>query len=136
MAGCRGRSAESLPDPPTHFADPAGDAWAKTRSWCWVKDAPLFAWADFCRNVPDHGPLFAGMTTETNQAMLPYYDRMPVLLVQSENERWLHGSVSGVIECPFRKPTAADRIAIAHTADRWRSGVVPHLATRTQMALI
>jgi putative SOS response-associated peptidase YedK len=59
-----------------------------------VKDEPLVAWAGFCRNLPDVGPVFAGMTMTVNDAVMPYNDRKPVLLGRHEYERWLHGSIS------------------------------------------
>jgi putative SOS response-associated peptidase YedK len=122
--------------PLTHFANPAGDQGAKTRSWFSVKDEPLVAWAGFCRNLPDVGPVFAGMTTAANDAVVPYNDRMPVLLARGEYERWLHGSIADVIEFQFRPPMVADRVAVVHTDDRWRSGEVPHFAALLQKALL
>jgi putative SOS response-associated peptidase YedK len=67
---------------------------------------------------------------------MPYNDRMPVLLAKSEYERWLHGSISDVIEFQFRKPMVADRIAVTHTEDRWRSGAIPDFTATSQMALL
>ena len=122
--------------PLTHFANPAGDAGAKTRSWFSVKDQPLVAWAGFCRNLPDVGPVFAGMTMAANDTVMPYNDRMPVLLSHDEYERWLHGSISDVIEFQFRAPMAADRIEVIHTDDRWRSGSAPDFAALSQAALL
>jgi putative SOS response-associated peptidase YedK len=121
--------------PLTHFANPAGDQGSKTRSWFSVKDQPLVAWAGFCRNLPDVGPVFAGMTTAANDAVMPHNDRMPVLLGRGEYERWLHGSIGDVIEFQFRPPMPADRIEVMHTEDRWRSGEVPDFAARSQKAL-
>jgi len=121
--------------PLTHFANPAGDQGSKTRSWFSVKDEPLVAWAGFCRNLPDVGPVFAGMTTAANDTVMPYNDRMPVLLGRGEYERWLHGSIGDVIEFQFRPSLAADRIEVMHTEDRWRSGEVPDFAARLQTAL-
>jgi len=122
--------------PLTHFAAPAGEAGSKTRSWCSVKGEPLVAWAGFCRNLPEVGPVFAGMTMTASDAVMPYNDRMPVLLGQDEYARWLHGSISDVIEFQFRPPTAADRIEIMHTDDRWQSGSAPDFAALSQAALL
>lgn len=122
--------------PLTHFANPAGDPGAKSRSWFSVKGGPLVAWAGFCRNLPDVGPVFAGMTMAASDAVMTYNDRMPVLLGQDEYARWLHGSISDVIEFQFRLPMAADRISVIHTDDRWRSGAVPDFAAVAQIALI
>ncbi|WP_066807107.1 SOS response-associated peptidase family protein [Sphingomonas asaccharolytica] len=122
--------------PLTHFANPAGDQGSKTRSWFSVKGEPLVAWAGFCRNLPDVGPVFAGMTMTASDAVMPYNDRMPVLLGQGEYARWLHGSISDVIEFQFRAPMAAERIEVTHTDDRWRSGDVPEFAAAGQIALL
>jgi putative SOS response-associated peptidase YedK len=122
--------------PLTHFANPAGDQGSKTRSWFSVKGEPLVAWAGFCRNLPDIGPVFAGMTMAASDAVMPYNDRMPVLLARREYERWLHGSIAEVIEFQFRPPMAADRIEVTHTDDRWRSGEVPEFAAHSQKVLL
>lgn len=122
--------------PLTHFANPAGTQGSKTRSWFSVKDEPLVVWAGFCRNLPDVGPVFAGMTMPANDAVMPYNDRMPVLLGQHEYERWLHGSISDVIEFQFRPPIAVDRMTVTHTEDRWRSGAVPEFLAMAQGVLI
>jgi putative SOS response-associated peptidase YedK len=122
--------------PLTHFANPAGAAGAKTRSWFSVKDEPLVAWAGFCRNMPDVGPVFAGMTTTANEAVMPFNDRMPVLLGPEEHSRWLHGSIRDVIEFQFRPPMAAACLDVLHSDDRWRSGTVPDFNARAQIALL
>jgi putative SOS response-associated peptidase YedK len=122
--------------PLTHFANPAGDVGSKTRTWFSVRDEPLVAWAGFCRNLPEIGPVFAGMTMTANKAVAPYNDRMPALLGRQEYERWLHGSIKDVIEIQFRAPIAVDRIEVRPTGDRWRSGVVPNFAATSQATLL
>lgn len=122
--------------PLTHFANPDGDKGAKTRSWFSLNDAPLTAWAGFCRNTPEFGPVFAGMTMTANDAVMPYNDRMPVLLSQDDYARWLHGGIEDVIAFQFRPPIADDRIVILHTEDRWRSGTVPGFVAHAQIALL
>jgi putative SOS response-associated peptidase YedK len=76
------------------------------------------------------------MTMTASDAVMPYNDRMPVLLAQSEYQRWLHGSISDVIEFQFRAPIAPDRIETLHTNDRWREGGLPNFVSLTQGALI
>jgi len=122
--------------PLTHFAAPAGEPGSKTRSWFSWKGEPLVAWAGFCRKLPGVGPVFAGMTMTASDAVMPYNDRMPVLLEQSEYSRWLHGSISDVIEFQFRPPMAAERVEVMHTDDRWRSGSVPDFWALSQIVLI
>ncbi len=119
----------------THFANPSGDPGAKTRSWFSRKDAPLMAWAGFCRSTPEFGPVFAGMTMTANEAVMPYNDRMPVLLASDEFDRWLRGSIRDVIDFQFREPVAADRMNVVHTQDRWKSGKLPP-SMQPQMAFL
>lgn len=111
--------------PITHFGNPDGDVGAKTRTWFSIRDQPIMAWAGFCRNIPDVGPCYAGMTMEANAAIPPANDRMPVLLEPHEHDRWLHGSIQDVIGFQFRPPIAADRMDVIHTDDAWRGGGPP-----------
>lgn len=111
--------------PMTHFANPDGDLGAKTRTWFSIEGQPIMAWAGFCRNIPDVGPCYAGMTTEANAAIPPTNDRMPVLLEPGEHERWLRGSIEDVIGFQFRPPFAPERMVILRTGDAWRNGGPP-----------
>jgi len=111
--------------PLTHFANPDGDPGMKTRTWFSVDKEPLVAWAGFCRNTPAFGPVYAGMTMTANARILPYNDRMPVLLDRHEYEQWLHGGAEDVIRFQYRPPFPAERIVIEHSDDRWRSGKLP-----------
>lgn len=111
--------------PITHFANPDGTPGGKTRTWFSLKDRPIAAWAGFCRNLPDVGPVYAGMTMPANEAIPPTNDRMPVLLAPHEYERWLHGSIRDVIDFQFRPPVAADQMLVERTDDPWRSHGLP-----------
>lgn len=111
--------------PITHFANPDGLDGAKTRTWFSVKDQPIMAWAGFCRNIPDVGPVYAGMTMTANTAVLPTNDRMPALLDPDEYDRWLNGSIKDVIGFQYRKPFSPQRMIRTETEDRWRSGKLP-----------
>jgi putative SOS response-associated peptidase YedK len=113
----------------THFANPNGEPRAKTRSWFSVHDAPILAWAGFCRNTPEFGPVYAGMTMEANAAIPPTNDRMPVLLEPHEYDRWLHCPIQDVIWFQSRAAIAADRMQVEHTDSLWNSGAPP-AATR------
>jgi len=123
--------------PLTHFANPAGEKGMKTRSWFSLKDQPILAWAGFWNETETYGPVFAGMTMTANDAVMPFNDRMPVLLAPDEYSRWLHGGIEDVIGFQFiRPPPAAARVDVLHTDDLWRSGKVPDFAARSQMALL
>ncbi len=109
--------------PLTHFAEPDGPKGKMTRTWFRVANEPLFAWAGFCRNTESFGPVFAGMTTDSNEAVAPLNPRMPVLLRPNDYERWLHGTMKDVIGFQFRK-YPAEHLVIEHTAELWRGGSI------------
>lgn len=119
----------------THFANPDSDDGQKTRTWFSVKDQPIMAWAGFCRNMPEGGPVYAGMTMEANSAIPPCNDRMPALLEDGEWDEWLGGSICDVIRFQFRPPFDGARMVVQRTDDRWRSGARPPGA-EPQLALI
>jgi len=121
--------------PISHFANPDGIPGEKTRTWYSVKKQPIIAWAGFCRNVPDYGPVYAGMTMEANAAVAPTNDRMPALLDPHDHDRWLHGSIREVIDFQFRAPFAANRMIVEETEDLWRSGKGP-VSARPQLAFL
>ena len=83
------------------------------------------AWAGFCRNTPEFGPVYAGMTMEANEAVAETNERMPVLLDPGEYDSWLHGSIRDVIGFQFRPPASAERMEVIRTDDLWRSGILP-----------
>ncbi len=111
--------------PLTHFANPDGPKGEKTRTWFSKNRQPLMAWAGFCKNTADFGPVFAGMTMTANEKIKPFNDRMPVLLKPDEYDRWLHGSIQDVIAIQFRDPPPSEDFEILHTRDRWQSGTPP-----------
>ncbi|KKW92513.1 SOS response-associated peptidase family protein [Sphingobium chungbukense] len=119
----------------THFANPAGEKGAKTRTWFSLKNEPIMAWAGFCRNLPGEGPVYAGMTMEANDVIPPTNDRMPVLLNPHEYDEWLRGSIQDVIRFQYRPPFPGERMVVQPTKDLWRSGSPPPDAAR-QMAMI
>ncbi len=121
--------------PLTHFANPDGVAGGKVRTWFSVQDQPITAWAGFCRNLPEFGPVYAGMTMEANAAIPPTNDRMPVLLEPQDYDRWLHGSIQDVIAFQFRPPMSAERMIVERTDDLWRSGKVP-FSSEPQLSLL
>ena len=109
----------------THFANPDGQQGARTRTWYSLVDQPIMAWAGFCRNTPEFGPVYAGMTMEANSVVAETNERMPVLLDPGEYDWWLHGSIRDVIGFQFRPPVAAERMVVTRTDDLWRSGSLP-----------
>lgn len=111
--------------PLTHFANPNGTPGEKTRSWFSLEGQPIMAWAGFCKNTAEFGPVYAGLTTDANAAVMPYNDRMPLLLEPHDYERWLHGTIKDVIAFQFRTPPPAEAFTVEHTDDLWRSGKLP-----------
>ncbi|TWF42243.1 SOS response-associated peptidase family protein [Neorhizobium alkalisoli] len=112
----------------THFANPDGEKGSKTRTWFSLIRQPIVAWAGFCRNTREFGPVFAGMTGDANDLIRPLNDRMPVLLKPDEYDRWFHGRVEDVIEFQFREPRPSEDFEALETRDRWRSGIPPNKA--------
>lgn len=78
--------------PLTAFAEAEGPKGAKTRTWFSVAGEPIAAWAGLWRVSDEWGPVYSGVMTDCNEAIRPVHDRMPVLLLHDEYERWLHGS--------------------------------------------
>jgi putative SOS response-associated peptidase YedK len=104
--------------PVTQFAEPDGFPGRRTRTWFSVKDEPIFAWAGFCRNTELWGPCYAGMTSNSNDAVRQYNPRMPVLLHADEWEHWLSCAIEDVIAFQFRE-YPADLLEITRTDDPW-----------------
>jgi len=104
--------------PVTQFAEPDGLPGKKTRTWFGVKGEPLFAWAGFCRNTELWGPCYAGMTTDSNDAVKNFNPRMPVLLRAEEWDQWLTCRIQEVLRFQFRE-YPADRLEIFPTDEPW-----------------
>jgi len=112
--------------PVAAFAQPDGKRGSMTRTWFRVKDWPIFAWAGFCRNSEEWGPVYGAMTTDSNSAVAPLNPRMPVILAPNEYEQWLEGSIDDVIEFQFRPPFPAEEMIIERTKDLWVRPRAPH----------
>ncbi|MBB5685005.1 SOS response-associated peptidase [Sphingobium boeckii] len=104
--------------PLTAFAEPEGEKGRMTRTWFRVKDQPLFAWAGIWRSSIEWGDVYAGVTCDANAAVMPVQDRMPILLMPDEQERWLHGTIDDVIAFQHR-PFPDELIEIDRTAEPW-----------------
>jgi putative SOS response-associated peptidase YedK len=104
--------------PVTQFAEPDGLPGKKTRTWFGMSDEPLFAWAGFCRNTELWGPCYAGMTSNSNDAVKNYNPRMPALLRSDEWDRWLSCGIQDVINIQFRE-FPSDDLEITRTDEPW-----------------
>jgi putative SOS response-associated peptidase YedK len=89
--------------PVTEFAEAEGEAGSKTRTWFRVKGEPIFAWAGMWKDSDEWGPVYSGMMTDCNDAIRPVHNRMPVLLMPDDYDRWLHGSLDDVIAFQDRR---------------------------------
>lgn len=104
--------------PVTAFAEAEGPKGAKTRTWFTVKDQPIFAWAGLWRVSDEWGPVYSGVMTDCNEAIRPVHDRMPVLLMPDEYDRWLHGSFEDAVG--FQSQCFPDDlIEMERTSDLW-----------------
>ena len=104
--------------PVTGFAEAEGTKGAKTRTWFNVKDQPIFAWAGLWRKSAEWGDVYAGVMTDCNEAIRPIHDRMPVLLMPEEYDRWLNGSFDDVVAFQNRC-FADDLIEMTRTDQLW-----------------
>jgi putative SOS response-associated peptidase YedK len=104
--------------PVTEFAEAEGATGLKTRTWFSVKDQPIFAWAGLWRESVKWGAVYSGVMTDCNEAIRPVHDRMPVLLMPDEWDRWMHGSMEDVIAFQNRC-FPDDLIEMRRTSEPW-----------------
>jgi putative SOS response-associated peptidase YedK len=115
--------------PLTHFAEAEGEKGSKTRTWISVKGQPIAAWAGMWRQSSEWGPVFSGLMTDCNEAIRPVHNRMPVLLLPEDYDRWLHGTIAEVIA--FQDRCFPDElIEVERTTEPWirRSDPAPLLS--------
>lgn len=104
--------------PLTDFAEPEGPKGARTRTWVTVRDQPIAAWGGLWRESAEWGPVYSGAMTDCNEAMRPLHDRMPVLLLPDEYDRWLCGSFDDLLA--FQKRCFPDAlIEMNRTSELW-----------------
>jgi putative SOS response-associated peptidase YedK len=104
--------------PLTGFAEPEGPKGAKTRTWFSLRDQPIFAWAGLWKISDEWGPVYSGLMTDANEAVSPIHDRMPVLLMPNEYDRWLHGTFKEALTFQSRV-FPSGLIEIDRTDDLW-----------------
>jgi putative SOS response-associated peptidase YedK len=105
--------------PLTGFAEADGPKGRMTRTWFNVKDQPVFAWAGLWRVSDEWGPVYSGVMTDCNEAIRPVHDRMPVLLMPAEYDRWLNGTFEDAIAFQERC-FPDDLIEVKRTPEPWR----------------
>jgi putative SOS response-associated peptidase YedK len=104
--------------PLTHFAEAEGKKGSKTRTWISVKGQPIIAWGGLWRQSAEWGPVYSGLMTDCNEAIRPVHNRMPVLLMPEDHDRWLHGTIEDVIG--FQEQCFPDKlIEIERTSEPW-----------------
>ena len=77
--------------PVTEFADAEGEKGVKTRTWCSLRDEPVFAVAGIWRDTEEWGPGYSMVMTEAGIHVADVHDRMPVILRQEDWHDWLDG---------------------------------------------
>lgn len=108
----------ALSDPLTEFAEAEGPKGAKTRTWFSVKDQPVAAWAGIWRDSAEWGAVYSGVMTEANEAIQPVHDRMPVLLMPDEQDRWLHGGFEDLLDLQARQ-VPPELVVMRRTDELW-----------------
>jgi putative SOS response-associated peptidase YedK len=104
--------------PLTAFAEAEGPKGSKTRTWFNVKGEPIFAWAGLWRVSAEWGPVYSGVMTDCNEAIRPVHNRMPVLLMPDEYDRWLHGEFEEAVS--FQERCFPDElIVMTRTEELW-----------------
>jgi putative SOS response-associated peptidase YedK len=112
--------------PLTAFAEAEGPQGAKTRTWFTINHQPIFAWAGLWRDSAEWGPVYSGVMTDCNETIRPIHNRMPVLLLPDDYDRWLNGSFDDALALQNRAfPDAL--IEANRTNERWfkRSAAAP-----------
>lgn len=109
--------------PLTRFAEAEGQKGAKTRTYFSVSGHPIAAWAGLWRESAEWGPVYAGVMTDCNEAVRPVHDRMPVLLMPDEFDRWLNGTLEDVIAFQDRC-FPDDLIEVRRTSEPWKATMI------------
>jgi putative SOS response-associated peptidase YedK len=101
--------------PVTAFAEAEGEKGRMTRTWFTVKGHPLFSWAGLWKESDEWGAVYSGYMTDCNEAIRPVHNRMPVLLLPEDYDRWLHGSLDDVKA--FEQRCFPDELIEIHRTD-------------------
>lgn len=104
--------------PVTHFAEAEGKKGAMTRTWVNVKGHSVMAWGGLWRDSAEWGPVYSGVMTDANDAIKPLHDRMPVLLFESDWDRWMTGSFDDLLAFQARK-FPDELIEMERTPELW-----------------
>jgi putative SOS response-associated peptidase YedK len=105
--------------PLTGFCEAEGEKGAKTRTWFALRDRPLFAWAGMWKQSDEWGAVYSGLMTDCNDFVRPVHNRMPVLLHEEDQDRWLHGTLDDVLDLQARC-FPDETMAMDRTSETWR----------------
>jgi putative SOS response-associated peptidase YedK len=103
--------------PATAFCEAEGVKGKMTRTWMSLPDQPLFAWAGLWRESEEWGPVYSGVMTDSFGKVDDVHDRMPVILLQDEWDRWMHGSIDECVELQNR--LFPGKVEITRTDELW-----------------
>ena len=59
--------------------------------------------AGLWRESAEWGAVYSGVMTDANETILPVHDRMPVLLMPEEQDRWLNGDFEDLLDLQARQ---------------------------------
>jgi putative SOS response-associated peptidase YedK len=105
--------------PVTGFAEAEGEKGRMTKTWFFHRDAPIFAWAGLWKVSDEWGPVYSGVMTDANEAILLVHNRMPVLLHRDEYDQWLHGSFDDALA--FQKRMFPPELVVMERASEFWS---------------
>ncbi|WP_133365188.1 SOS response-associated peptidase [Qipengyuania sediminis] len=102
--------------PLTAWAEAEGERGAMTCTWLTRPDVALFAAAGVWRMSAEWGAVYSMVMTDSCGAAAECHDRMPVLLSDSDWDRWTSGAPEDAMQLcvPFGGEVTLDR-----TTDRW-----------------
>ena len=106
--------------PVTAFAEAEGEAGSMTRTWISRPDAPIFACAAIWRNSEEWGEVYSMVMTDPCDATACVHDRMPVMLREEDQKRWVEGSPAEAFELcvPWAGEVTIERTDVPWVARR------------------
>lgn len=102
--------------PVSRFAEAEGPKGSMTRTWFKVPGDEPFAVAGLWRDSPEWGECYSMVMTESVGAVSRIHDRMPVIIAEAYQVRWLHDEPAKALGLckPFKEQIDEDC-----TADPW-----------------
>lgn len=105
--------------PVSQWAEPQGEAGQMTRSWYGLPGADLFAVAGLWRSTAEWGDTYSMVMVDSSPQMAAVHDRMPVILLAEDWQRWTAGTQDQAFALCRTWP---GELSADHTPQRWAGG--------------